>query len=116
MGIYVTNELDILTAQPIIDRLMKTIDELQIPIFTNYMQHYIIEGPDDVTFTLEHTPLDDSVYVMVNGIAYYNDGTRNYFTCEEIDGVYVLTWDSSQLLLEEGFRFTIVYNYRIVLN
>jgi len=114
MAVYLDDELDTLTAQPIIDRLMKTIDDIKHNVFTNYVQDYTIENEREVNFYLDYIPLVETLFVMINGVAYTNTAEQTFFTYDEIRDK--LTWVYSDIPLEPEFRFSIVYSFDMDVN
>ena len=118
MGTFLTNELDTLTAQPIIDRLFKTLDDIRIPIFTNYIQSEVVKNEKssdnqsyiiEDTFKLDHKPLINSLYIMVNGVAYVNNKVTTFYEYNETENL--LHVDPRTSSIREGSRLTIVYSY-----
>jgi len=114
MAVYLDDELDTLTAQPIIDRLMKTIDEIRHNIFNNYVQDYTIENENEKYFFLDYIPLVDTLFVMINGVAYTNTADTQFFIYDELPNR--VTWVYPDIPLEPEFRLSIVYSFDMDVN
>jgi len=114
MAVYLDDELDTLTAQPIIDRLMKTIDEIRHNIYNNYVQDYTIENENEKYFFLDYIPLVDTLFVMINGVAYTNTADTQFFIYDELPNR--VTWVYPDIPLEPEFRLSIVYSFDMDVN
>lgn len=124
LGTYQPNGLVTLTAQPIVDRLMSTLDDISNPIFFNYRQSYDITSlnNDYKGFKLKYKPLKSTMFVLINGVTYYNTPAIEYYLYEE--DTQTLYWKfretpmfegeelpSNGFDLEEGYTVTITYSF-----
>ena len=114
MGVYLKDELDTLTAQPIIDRLMKTVDEIQHNIFTNYIQNYTIASETEKVFYLDYIPLENSMFIMINGVAYTNNDQYTFFTYNSVTNA--VKWVYEDIPMESGFRLAVIYSFDLDVN
>ena len=120
-SIYQPNEIESLTAQPIIDRLMKTIDDMNVQIYVDYLQNFIVdtEMESSNSFVCNYIPLENSIIFMVNGVCYTNsvNGIKYFDYDEENKTItWLFTKDNEGFDLETGFRVTLIYNFSMIAN
>ena len=114
MGVYLADELETLTAHHIIERLLKTMADISHKIYTNYMQSYVIGDVLPRSFQLDYIPLDDTIFIMINGVAYVNSPTNKFFTYDS--DTNTVEWIYTAIPFVSGWYVTIVYSFDMIVN
>jgi hypothetical protein len=109
MGIYLPHGFTDLTAQYIVDRFTKVIDELDLEMFNDYIDNLVFNVAKPNEFSIRYVPAIGNLRFYINGIL-YDEGDHYHLDRANKKITWLFTKAEGGFDIEPHYKLLAVYD------